>query len=59
MGYDLTQMLVVCCCPEKGFKLLGLLSLLGRLVSTWQVGMGWPDVHWLARDQGGLVAAIN
>jgi hypothetical protein len=26
-------------------------------VSTWQVGMGWPDIHWLARDQGGLVAA--
>jgi hypothetical protein len=20
--------------------------------------MGWPDIHWLARDQGGLVAAM-
>jgi hypothetical protein len=19
--------------------------------------MGWPDIHWLARDKGGLVAA--
>ena len=19
--------------------------------------MGWPDIHWLARDEGGLVAA--
>jgi hypothetical protein len=28
------------------------------LVSTWQVEMGWPDIHWLARDHGGLVAAI-
>jgi hypothetical protein len=21
--------------------------------------MGWPDTHWLARDQDGLVAAIS
>jgi hypothetical protein len=27
-------------------------------VSTWQVELGWPDIHWLARDQGGLVAAV-
>jgi hypothetical protein len=20
--------------------------------------MGWPDIHWLARDKGGLVAAL-
>jgi hypothetical protein len=20
--------------------------------------MGWPDIHWLARDKGGLVAAM-
>jgi hypothetical protein len=26
-------------------------------VSTWQVNMGWPDIHWLTRAQGGLVAA--
>jgi hypothetical protein len=32
---------------------------LGQQVSTWQVEMGWPDIHWLARDQGGLVAAIS
>jgi hypothetical protein len=19
----------------------------------WQVEMGWPDIHWLARDQAG------
>ena len=25
---------------------------LGQLVSTWQVEMGWPDIHWLARDLG-------
>jgi hypothetical protein len=29
---------------------------LGQPVSTWQVEMGWPDIHWLARDEGGLVA---
>jgi hypothetical protein len=22
------------------------------------VEMGWPDIHWLARDKGGLVAAV-
>ena len=21
-------------------------------VSAWQVEMGWPDIHWLARDLG-------
>jgi hypothetical protein len=26
--------------------------------STWQFEMGWPDIHWLARDKGGLAAAI-
>jgi hypothetical protein len=26
--------------------------------STWQIKMGWPDIHWLARDNGGLVAAM-
>jgi len=25
---------------------------LGQLVNTWQVEMGWPDMHWLARDLG-------
>jgi hypothetical protein len=24
----------------------------------WQIELGWPDMHWLARDKGGLVAAI-
>jgi hypothetical protein len=34
-------------------------SWLGQPVSTWQVEMGcWPDIHWLARDYGGLLAAI-
>ena len=23
-----------------------------KMVSTWQVEMGWPDIHWLARDLG-------
>jgi hypothetical protein len=23
-----------------------------------QIEMGWPDMHWLATDQGGLVAAM-
>jgi hypothetical protein len=23
---------------------------LGLPVSTWQVEMGWPDIHWLAGD---------
>jgi hypothetical protein len=32
---------------------------LGTPFSTWQVEMGWPDIHWLARDQGGLVAATS
>jgi hypothetical protein len=27
--------------------------------STWQVEMGWPDIHWLAWDKGGLVAAVS
>jgi hypothetical protein len=27
-------------------------------VSKWQVEMGWPDIHWLAWDKGGLVAAV-
>jgi hypothetical protein len=27
-------------------------------VSTWQVEMGWPDIHWLAWDKGGLMAAV-
>ena len=26
--------------------------VMGQLVSTWQVEMGWPDIHWLARDLG-------
>jgi hypothetical protein len=21
--------------------------------------MGWPDIYWLARDKGGLVAAMS
>jgi hypothetical protein len=43
---------------QVGIKLLGLLL-------TWSAGqplanrMGWqPDIHWLARDEGGLVAAM-
>jgi hypothetical protein len=50
---------------EQGVELLDWLAI-GCWVnrgSTWQVGMGWPDIHWLARDQtlrvDGLVAAIN
>jgi hypothetical protein len=27
-------------------------------VNLWQVEMGWPDIHWLARETGGLVAAM-
>jgi hypothetical protein len=46
--------------PEQGVKLLGLLL-------TWSAGPQplanrnghcWPDIHWLARDKGGLVAAV-
>jgi hypothetical protein len=51
--------LVTCYCPdEQGVKLLGLLL-------TWSAGpprqieiMGWPDIHWLGWDKGGLVAAM-
>ena len=25
---------------------------LGPLVNTWQVEVGWPDIHLLARDLG-------
>jgi hypothetical protein len=25
---------------------------------AWQVELGWPDIHWLAWDKGGLVAAV-
>jgi hypothetical protein len=25
---------------------------LGQPVSTWQVEMGWPGIHWLAGDEG-------
>jgi hypothetical protein len=32
---------------------------LGQLISTWHVELGWPGLHWLARDEGGLVAAIS
>jgi hypothetical protein len=42
--------------PSKALNCLAC-CWLGQLVSTWQVAMGWPDIHWLARDQGGLVAA--
>ena len=36
-------------CPEQGIKLLALL-LTG---STGQpMAMGWPDIHWLARNLG-------
>jgi hypothetical protein len=35
-----------------------LLNRLQATVSTWQVEMGWPDIHWLAWDKGGLVAAV-
>jgi hypothetical protein len=27
-------------------------------IYKWQVEMGWPDIHWLAWDKGGLVAAV-
>jgi hypothetical protein len=46
-----------CCCREQVVKLLGFL-LAGSISQQWQVGVGWPDIHWLARAQGGLVAAI-
>jgi hypothetical protein len=32
---------------------------LDQPVSVWQVEMGWSGRHRLARDQGGLVAAIS
>ena len=38
-------------CPGQGIILLGLL-LAGSTGHTWQVEMGWPDIHWLARDPG-------
>jgi hypothetical protein len=28
------------------------------LSSVVCVEMGWPDIHWLAWDKGGLVAAV-
>jgi hypothetical protein len=32
---------------------------MGQPVSIWQVvEMGWPDIHRLARDKSGLVAAV-
>ena len=34
---------------SEGIKLFGLL-LTGSMVSTRQAEMGWPDIHWLARD---------
>jgi hypothetical protein len=37
---------------------LGCRWLGNQRFSTWQVEMGWPDMHWLARDPGGLAAAI-
>jgi hypothetical protein len=30
----------------------------GKQIDVWQIEMGWPDRHWLASDQGGLVAAM-
>jgi hypothetical protein len=40
--------------PDLSMALKGLASCwLSQLVSTWQVEMGWPDIHWLARDRVG------
>jgi hypothetical protein len=41
---------------NKALDCLGCCCL-GQPVSTWQVENGWPDIHWLAGDLGGLVAA--
>jgi hypothetical protein len=30
----------------------------GQHDNVWQIKTSWPDIHWLARDKGGLVAAI-
>ena len=38
--------------PEQGIKLLGLLLTGSTGQRPWQVEMGWPDIHWLARDLG-------
>jgi hypothetical protein len=38
----------------QGVELLGLLLAGSTGQHMRQVEMGWPDIHWLARDQGGL-----
>jgi hypothetical protein len=41
------------------YVLMGSLpSTLGQQVNIRQMGMAWPDIHWLVRDKGGLVAAM-
>jgi hypothetical protein len=42
--------------PSKAVNCLAC-CILGQPVSTWQVEMGWPDIHWLAWDKGGLLVA--
>jgi hypothetical protein len=39
-GVSVPQLVLYCC-------------WLGQPVSTWQVEMGWPYIHWLARDRMG------
>jgi hypothetical protein len=37
--------------------MLGLL-LTWTAGQPWQIEMGWPGIHWLARGKGGLIAAM-
>jgi hypothetical protein len=48
---------------------LACCKVLGKALTAWcafdlvnrsrlAMQMGWPDIHWLARDEGGLVAAV-
>jgi hypothetical protein len=34
------------------------MAAFGQQVNLWKIEMGWPDIHWLARDKGGLVTAM-
>jgi hypothetical protein len=44
-------------CPSTTLNCLAC-CWIGQQVNIRQIEMGWPDIHWLARDQGGLVAAM-
>ena len=39
-----------CCCTRHKTAWLAVDWV--NSVSAWQVDMGWPDIHWLARDLG-------